>query len=64
MSLMVDRPADRKRRKIAEHRMPHILLPSAGVPVTAIRELRVLQSCKHPNVVRLKKVVTASKPDR
>ena len=36
----------------------------AGVPVTAIRELRVLQSCKHPNVVRLKKVVTGSKPDR
>lgn len=35
-----------------------------GVPVTAIRELRVLQSCKHPNVVSLKRVVTASKPDR
>ena len=37
---------------------------NAGVPVTAIRELRVLQSCKHPNVVSLKKIVTASKPDR
>lgn len=34
-----------------------------GVPLTAIRELRVLQSCGHPNIVALKKVVTGSKPD-
>ena len=37
---------------------------ATGVPVTAIRELRVLQKCKHPNVVSLKKVVTGSKADR
>ena len=36
----------------------------AGVPVTAIRELRVLQTCRHPNIVQLKKVVTGSKFDR
>lgn len=35
-----------------------------GVPVTSIRELRVLQSCSHPSIVQLKKVVTGSKADR
>ena len=27
-----------------------------GVPVTSIRELRVLQCCDHPGIVRLAKV--------
>lgn len=36
----------------------------AGMPVTSVRELRVLQQCKHPNLVELKKVVTGSKLDR
>lgn len=35
-----------------------------GVPVTSVRELRVLQQCKHPNIVNLLKVVTGNKPDR
>ena len=35
-----------------------------GMPVTSVRELRVLQQCKHPNLVQLKKVVTGSKLDR
>ena len=35
-----------------------------GMPVTSVRELRVLQQCKHPNLVELKKVVTGSKLDR
>ncbi len=35
-----------------------------GVPVTSLREIRVLQSCQHPNIVQLNKVVTGSKPDR
>lgn len=34
-----------------------------GIPVTSMRELRVLQQCKHPNVVKLHKVATGSKPD-
>ncbi|PSC68206.1 cyclin-dependent kinase G-2-like isoform X1 [Micractinium conductrix] len=29
-----------------------------GMPVTSVRELRVLQTCKHPNLVELKCVVT------
>ena len=36
----------------------------AGIPVTSMREIRVLQQCRHPNIVHLKKVVTGSKPDR
>ena len=36
----------------------------AGIPVTSCREIRVLQACRHPNIVHLKKVVTGSKPDR
>ena len=28
------------------------------MPVTSVRELRVLQTCKHPNLVELKRVVT------
>lgn len=35
-----------------------------GVPVTSIRELRVLQRCCHPNVVSLKRVVTGTQADR
>lgn len=35
-----------------------------GVPVTSVRELRVLQACHHPNIVQLKKVVTGSQADR
>ncbi|GLC35621.1 hypothetical protein PLESTF_001395400 [Pleodorina starrii] len=34
-----------------------------GVPVTSIRELRVLQTCRNPNIVALKKVVTGSQAD-
>ncbi|GLI62072.1 hypothetical protein VaNZ11_004630, partial [Volvox africanus] len=34
-----------------------------GVPVTSIREMRVLQTCRHPNIVALKKVVTGSQAD-
>lgn len=37
---------------------------SAGMPVTAVREMRVLQNCQHQNLVALKEVVTGSKPDR
>lgn len=35
-----------------------------GMPVTSVRELRVLQQCQHPNLVQLKKVATGSKLDR
>lgn len=35
-----------------------------GVPVTSIREMRVLQACQHSNIVTLKRVVTGSKADR
>ncbi|GBF94202.1 cell division cycle 2 [Raphidocelis subcapitata] len=34
-----------------------------GVPVTSVRELRVLQECRHPNIVHLERVVTGSKAD-
>ena len=34
------------------------------MPVTSVRELRVLQQSHHPNLVQLKKVVTGSKLDR
>ena len=34
-----------------------------GVPVTAVRELRVLQKCRHPNVVNLLRVLTGAKAD-
>ncbi|KAI7842421.1 hypothetical protein COHA_004060 [Chlorella ohadii] len=34
-----------------------------GMPVTSVRELRVLQTCKHPNLVELKRVVTGPKLD-
>lgn len=35
-----------------------------GLPVTFLRELRLLQSMKHPNVVKILDVVTGSKKDR
>ena len=35
-----------------------------GVPVTALRELRVLQACSsHPGIVRLRRVATGSRAD-
>lgn len=41
----------------------YFLAPTAGMPVTSVRELRVLQTCRHPNLVRLQRVVTGPKPD-
>ena len=41
-----------------------LVCKTAGIPVTSCREIRVLQACRHPNIVHLKKVVTGSKPDR
>jgi serine/threonine protein kinase len=39
--------------------------PSEGVPVTAVREIKILQKCLgHPNIVQLQKVVTGTRPDR
>ena len=35
-----------------------------GMPVTSVRELRVLQACQHQNLVHLRGVVTGSKLDR
>ena len=37
---------------------------SVGMPVTSVRELRVLQTCQHDNLVELKGVVTGTKLDR
>eukprot|EP00899_Mesostigma_viride_P019597 jgi/Mesvir1/27639/Mv07369-RA.1 len=34
-----------------------------GMPVTSLRELHVLQACKHKNIVNLHKVVTGTKAD-
>ena len=34
------------------------------MPVTALRELRILQMCEHPNIVQLKCVVTGNQADR
>ncbi|KAL4422316.1 hypothetical protein ABPG75_008513 [Micractinium tetrahymenae] len=34
-----------------------------GMPVTSVRELRVLQTCRHPNLVELKRVVTGPRLD-
>lgn len=30
-----------------------------GFPITAIREIKILMSLEHPNVVRLKEIVTS-----
>ncbi len=35
-----------------------------GMPVTSVREVRVLQACRHANLVHLLKVVTGPKLDR
>ena len=33
------------------------------MPVTSVRELRVLQTCRHPNLVALRRVVTGARLD-
>jgi serine/threonine protein kinase len=33
------------------------------MPVTALREVRILQSSRHPNIVNLLRVVTGKKPN-
>jgi len=35
-----------------------------GMPVTSVREVRVLQACRHANLVQLKRIVTGAKLDR
>ncbi|KAK9817392.1 hypothetical protein WJX74_008301 [Apatococcus lobatus] len=34
-----------------------------GMPITSVRELRVLQSCRHENIVHLQRVVTGTQPE-
>jgi len=34
-----------------------------GMPMTSLRELRILQLCEHPSIVKLKQVVTGAKMD-
>ena len=36
----------------------------AGMPVTSVREVRVLQACRHTNLVQLMRVVCGAKLDR
>lgn len=54
----------RMRMHVGCVRMTHSvgLKSHAGMPVTSVRELRVLQTCKHPNLVELKRVVTGGCP--
>lgn len=35
-----------------------------GFPITAIREIKILEELKHPNVISLKEVVVGMKNDR
>ena len=53
-----------QQRDTYTQRQPLHFALLAGIPVTSMREIRVLQQCRHPNIVHLKKVVTGSKPDR
>eukprot|EP00959_Pyramimonas_sp_CCMP1952_P216949 4537139-Pyramimonas_sp.AAC.1 len=63
---------DRERDGITTRAVPHSqpslnilrVLDGSGMPVTALRELRILQACDHPHIVRLKRVVTGRKAHR
>jgi serine/threonine protein kinase len=59
-----DKARDRENDEIVALKKVRFDNAKDGVPVTSIRELRVLQSVNHPNIVRLKKVVTGTKADR
>ncbi|KXZ49266.1 hypothetical protein GPECTOR_22g859 [Gonium pectorale] len=59
----MDKARDRRTGEVVALKRVRFDRSRDGVPVTSIRELRVLQACRHPNVVALKKVVTGSQPD-
>jgi len=29
-----------------------------GFPITALREIKILKNCEHPNIIKLKEIVT------
>ena len=29
-----------------------------GFPITALREIKILKNCKHPNIIKLREIVT------
>jgi serine/threonine protein kinase len=48
--------AERVLRAVRQVRMDN---EKEGFPITAIREIKILKSLDHPNVVRLKEIVTS-----
>lgn len=58
-----DKARDRTTGEIVALKKVRMERERDGLPVTSMREIRVLQMCRHPNIVHLKKVVTGSKPD-
>eukprot|EP00951_Prasinocladus_malaysianus_P016217 scaffold125927_cov37-Prasinocladus_malaysianus.AAC.1 len=51
-------------KTVVNEQTPLAISMCVGVPVTSLRELRVLQACRHKNIVELKSVATGRKSDR
>jgi len=54
---------DKKSNEIVALKKVRMERETDGIPITALREISILQKLKHPNIVHLMEVVVGDKPD-
>lgn len=61
---LVDRAKDTAADKIVALKKVRMDLERDGIPVSSLREIQVLLSCRHENIVHLKEVVVGRSLER
>lgn len=62
--VVVDRAKDTPAEKIVALKKVRMDLERDGIPVSSLREIQVLLSCRHENIVHLKEVVVGRSLER
>lgn len=63
-SLLADRARDTKSNEIVALKKMRMEKEKDGMPISGLREIMLLQSCNHPNIVCLKEVVVGRSLER
>lgn len=64
MSFLLDRARDTKNDSIVALKKVRMEQERDGLPLSGIREISVLLSCRHENIVELKEVVVGRSLER
>lgn len=62
--LFLDKGMDTTTHEIFALKKIRMDVDPDGFPITAIREIKILEELKHPNIISLKEVVVGMKNDR